>query len=60
MSFLMARRAGGDQILGRVIAEAAPRLNVVDLKIFHPTTPLASLAISLQSLTAKLAISFRI
>jgi hypothetical protein len=29
----MMRR--GDQILGRVIAESASRLNVMDLKIFH-------------------------
>jgi hypothetical protein len=31
MDLLMARRAEGDQILGRVIAQSAPRLHVMDL-----------------------------
>ena len=60
MGFLMARRAEGDQILGSVIAQSAPRLNVMDLKIFHPPARLATPAVSLQDFAAELAISFRI
>jgi hypothetical protein len=60
MSFLMARCAQGDQILGSVIAQMAPRLNVVNLKIFHPPARLATPAISLQDFLTELAISFRI
>ena len=60
MGFLMARRAEGDQILGSVIAQSAPRLNVMDLKIFHAPARLATPAVSLQDFTAELAISFRV
>ena len=60
MGFLMARCAEGDQILGSVIAQSAPPLNVMDLKIFHASAPLASPAISLQNFTAELAIGFRV
>ncbi len=60
MGFLMARCAEGDQILGRVIAQSAPRLNVMDLKILHPSACLATPAVSLQSFVAELTISFRI
>ena len=60
MGFLMARRAEGDQILGNVIAQSAPRLNVMDLKIFHSPARLTSPAVSLQDFAAELAISFRI
>jgi hypothetical protein len=58
--FLMARSAEGDQILGSVIAQSAPPQNVMDLKIFHPPTRLATPTVSLQHFTAKLTISFRI
>ena len=58
MCFLMARCAEGNQILGSVIAQSTPRLNVMDLKILHAPAPLASPAVSLQDFTAKLAISF--
>jgi hypothetical protein len=57
MSLLMARRAEGDQILGRVIALSASWLNVVDLKIHHAPARLATPAVSLQDFTAELAIS---
>jgi hypothetical protein len=60
MGFLMARRAERDQIIGRVIAQSTPRLNVMDLKTFRSSAPLASPAISLQNFTAELTISFRI
>jgi hypothetical protein len=42
---LIARCTEGDQILGRVVAQSAPRLNLMDLKAFHPPAPLASSAI---------------
>src|ERR1700693_6461609 len=57
---LMARRAESDQILGSVIAQSAPRLNVMYLKIFHPPTPLATPTVSLQDFTAEVAIRFRV
>jgi hypothetical protein len=60
MYFLMARRAEGDQILGGVIAQSAPRPNVVDLKILHSPAPFSSPAISLQDFPAELVISFSI
>jgi hypothetical protein len=48
------------QILGRVIAQMAAWLNVMDLKIFHAPARLTSPAISLQDFPAELTISFRI
>jgi hypothetical protein len=48
------------QILGRVIAEAAPRLNVMDLKIFRSPAELAMPAVSLQDFIAELAIILRL
>ena len=60
MGVLVALDAKSYEILSRIIAQAAPRLNVMDLKAFHPPTPLASPAVSLQDFTAKLAIRFRI
>ena len=58
MGFLMARRAQGDQILGSVIAESAPRLYVMDLKIFHPPARLTAPAVSLQNFAAEQTIGF--
>ena len=58
MGFLMARRAEGDQILGSVIAQSAPRLNVMDLKILHASAPLTTPTISLQDFATELTISF--
>ena len=60
MCYLMARCAEGDKILGNVIAQSASRLNVMDLKALHSTTPLATPAVSLQDLAAELAISFKV
>ena len=59
MGFLMARRAEGDQILGNIISESAPRLYVMDLKAFHAPARLTSPSISLQDFVAELAIRFR-
>jgi hypothetical protein len=58
MCFLMAPRTKGDQILGRVIALSAPRLNVVNLQIFHPPARLTTPSVSLQNFAAELAIGF--
>jgi hypothetical protein len=57
VSALVARDAKSYQILGRVIAEAAPRLNVMDLKILRSPADLATLAFSLQNFMANVAIS---
>ncbi len=56
---LVALDAKGYEILSRIIAQSAPRLNVMDLKIFHSPTPLASPAISLQDFPAELSIGVR-
>jgi len=45
-----------NQILGRVMAEAAPRLNVVDLKAFDLPARLAAPAVALEDFMAELAI----
>ena len=58
MGSLMARRAEGDQILGNIISESAPRLNVMDLKIFHPPARLTAPAVSLQNFAAEQTIGF--
>jgi hypothetical protein len=60
MCLLMTRCAEGDQIFGSVIAQSAPRLNVMDLKILHAPTRLATPAIPLQDFSAELAITFRV
>jgi hypothetical protein len=59
MDFLMARRAEGDQILGRIIAQSAPPLNMMDLKFLHAPARLTTPPISLQNFLAELAISSR-
>ena len=60
VSFLVAHGAKSYQILGRVIAEAAPRLNVMDLKIFRSPADLATPAVPLQDFTAELPVGFRV
>jgi hypothetical protein len=60
VSFLVTHDTKSDQILSRVIAEAAPRLNVMDLKIFRSPTELTMPAVSLQNFIAELAISHRL
>ena len=52
MGFLVAGRAECDQILGNVISESAPRLNVMNLKIFHAPARLATPSVALQDFTA--------
>jgi hypothetical protein len=60
MGCVMARPAEGDQILCNVIAQSAPRLNVMDLKNLHSSTRLASPAVALQNFPAEMAIRLRI
>ena len=60
MGLLMARSAESDRILSRIIAQAAPRLNVMDLKTLDASTRLATPAVSVQDFQAALAISLRI
>jgi hypothetical protein len=60
MGFLMARRAESDQILCSVIAQPAPELDVMDLKILHVSAPLTTPAISFQNFATELAIRLRI
>jgi hypothetical protein len=57
---LVALDAKSDQILGSVTAQSASRLNVMDLKILHPSASLATPAISLQDFTTEPVISFGI
>ena len=35
VSFPVALRAKGDQIVSEIVAQQTPRLNVMDLQIFH-------------------------
>jgi len=55
VSVLVALDAKSYEILGRIIAQSAPRLNVMDLKIFHAPTRLASPAVAIEDFPAKLA-----
>ena len=60
MGFLVALGTKGDKILGYVISQASPRLNVMDLKSFDASARLATPAVPLQDLPAKLVISSRL
>ena len=59
MEFLVAPGTKSYQILSIVMAEAAPRLNLMDLKIFRSSTKLAMPTVSLQDFPAELAIGLR-
>jgi hypothetical protein len=60
VSFLVAFDAESDEILGRIIAQAAPRLNVMDLKILRSPAGLAMPAVSLEHCAAELPVVFRL
>jgi hypothetical protein len=60
VGILVALDAKSCEILGNVMAQPAPRLNMMHLKILHSPAGLASPSISLQNFAAELAISFRI
>jgi hypothetical protein len=57
---LVALDAKSYEIPSRIIAQAAPRLNVMDLKIFHSSARLTTPAVSLQNFAAEVAISFSV
>jgi len=57
VSFLVTDDAKSYQILGCVIAEAAPRLNVMDLKACDLPARLATPAVPLEDFMTELAIS---
>ena len=57
MSFLVTQDTKSYQILGRVIAEAAPRLEVMDLKAFDLPARLATPTVPLEDFAAELAVS---
>ena len=59
MSVLVAPDTKSNQILGRVITQAAPRLKVMDLKTLDAPARLTTPSISLQDPPAELAIRFR-
>ena len=56
----MARNAENDQIFLCIVAEATPRLKVMDLEIFRSPADLATPAVPLQDLPAELTISLRL
>ena len=60
VSVLVALDTKSYEILSRIIAQPAPRLNVMDLKALHAPARLATPAISLQNFAAELAIGFRV
>jgi hypothetical protein len=60
VSFLVAHGTKSYQILDRVIAEAAARLDVMDLEIFRSPTILAAPTVPLQHLTPQEVIRSRI
>jgi hypothetical protein len=58
VELLMASDIQGEEILIRIIAQQTARLNVMDLRTFHPPARLATPTISLKDLPAKLTINF--
>jgi hypothetical protein len=60
VSFLVTHNAKSYQILGHVMAEAAPRLDVMDLKSFDLPARLATPTVPLEDFVAELAISLRL
>ena len=60
VSILVAPGTKSYEILIRIIAQLAPRLNVMDLKAFDTPARLATPVVPLQNFTAELAISLRV
>ena len=60
VSVLVTRGAKSDEILSGIIPQAAPRLDVMDLKIFRSPARLAMPAVPLQDFTAELTVGFGI
>jgi hypothetical protein len=60
VSVQVAQGTKSYEVLGSVIAEAAPRLNVMYLKIFCTPAALATPAVPLQDFTAELTVGFSV
>jgi hypothetical protein len=60
VSVLVALDAKSYEILRRVIAQAAPRLKVMDLKIFRSPAALATPAVALQDLMPEFAVGLSV
>jgi hypothetical protein len=58
MGFLVAPNTNSNRMLGCVITQAIPRLNVMDLKTLYSSARLVTPATSLQDLASGLAIGF--
>jgi hypothetical protein len=58
VSVMMTLGAKSYEILSRIIAQAASRPNVMDLKLLHAPARLAAPAVSFQNFPAELAVSF--
>ncbi len=56
----MTAGAEGNQVGLGIVAQSAPGVDVVDLKIGHPATVLAAPAVSLQHLLVQLTIGLRV
>jgi hypothetical protein len=52
MSILVAIGAKSNEILSRIIAQVAPPLDVMDLKLLYSPAQLTTPSISLQNVTA--------
>jgi hypothetical protein len=60
VSFLVTLGTKGYQVLGRVITQLAPRLDVVDLKILRSPARLATPAVPLQDMITELTVGLSI
>jgi hypothetical protein len=60
VSLLVAADTKSYEIRSRIIAQLAPRLNVMDLKAFDTPARLTTPVVPLQNFTAELAISLRL
>jgi hypothetical protein len=60
VSLLVAHHTKSYQVLGRVITQTAPRLNVMDLKPIDAAARLATPAVSLQDVAAELTVGFSV
>jgi hypothetical protein len=60
VNFLVADDTERYEILGCVIAESAPRLDVMDLEIFRSPADFAAPAVPLQDLMAERAVGFSV
>jgi hypothetical protein len=60
VSFSVTSCAERYQVFGRVITDASPRLNVMHLKIFRSSAPLAAPGVTLQDLMAELPVGLSV